>query len=341
MEKKPTSSNTKTEILDAYNELLKQVEEKKSGQPKEIKETEEREKTVKSALSVSKDGIINQIASLKISLNSELEKIEESLVNESKKLAQVQEAIKLQEQRLQDLYGINATTDSVSVMLAMQKEKKEQFEFEMEQKRQQLDGNIAETKLNWEKEKKILEQKLTEEKDLLQKQRKREEEEYSYNLQLNRKKDTDLYNQKKFDLDKELVSKKALFEQEIKSRELAVTAAELELKDLREKNALTPKLIEQAVNDAVSANTDKLSTEHKYESQLKTSEFQSEIKLRDQEIANYKAKIKDVEVQLSQLASKAEQADKSAKDIAIKAIESSSNYKIIDRVRDSKDENGK
>jgi hypothetical protein len=212
---------------------------------------------------------------------------------------------------------------------------------EMDQKRQQLDGDIAQTKLNWEKDKKILEQKLTEEKDLLQKQRKREEEEYSYNLQLNRKKDADLYNQKKFDLDKELASKKALFEQEIKSRELAVTAAELELKELREKDALTPKLIEQAVKDAVTGITEKLNTEYKYESQLKTSGFESEIKLRDQEIANYKAKIKDIEVQLSQFASKAEQADKSAKDIAIKAIESSSNYKIIDRVRDSKDENSK
>jgi len=341
MEKKPTPSSTKNEILEAYNELLKQVEEKKSGQPKDIKETEEREKLIKGALSTSKDGIINQIANLKISLIKELEKIEESLVGESKKLSQVQEAIKLQEQRLSDLYGVNTTADSVSVMLALQKEKKEVFEQEMEQKRQQLDDDITETKLKWQKEKIALEQQLKEEKEQIQKQRKREEEEYVYNLTLNRKKDTDLYNQKKHDLENELTTRKAVFEQEIKSRELAVIAAESELKELREKAASTPKIIDQAVNDAIVANTEKLTTTYKFETQLKARESESEIKLRDQEIVNFKTKIKDIEVQLAQLASKAEQADKSAKDIAIRAIDSSSNYKIIDRIRDTKEEVGK
>jgi hypothetical protein len=341
MEKKLSTSNTKNEILEAYSELLKQVEDKKSGQPKEIKETEEREKIVKGALAASKEGIINQIAGLKITLNSELEKIEESLVNESKKLAQVQEAIKFQEQRLNDLYGINATTDSVSVMLAIQKEKKESFELEMEQKHRLLDEEIAETKQNWEKDKKILEHQLKDDKDQILKQRKREEEEYTYNLGLNRKKDTDLYNQKKTDLEKELATKKALFEQEIKSRELVVSAAEVELKELREKAMATPKIIEQSVKEAVADCTEKLSTNYKFESQLKAKESESDIKLRDQEISNLKAKIKDIEGQLAQFASKAEQADKSAKDIAIKAIESSSNYKIIDRIRESKEEGSK
>lgn len=341
MEKKPTPSSTKNEILEAYNDLLKQVEEKKSGQPKEIKENEEREKIVKGALMASKEGIINQIAGLKITLNNELEKIEESLVNESKKLAQVEEAIKLQEQRLKDLYGINTTTDSVSVMLAIQKEKKESFEFEMEQKRRQFDEEIAETKQKWDKEKKLLELQLKDEKDQIQKQRKREEEEYVYNLALNRKKDADQYNQKKADLEKEISSKKALFEQEIKSRELAVIAAESELKELRAKDLSTPKVIEQSVKEAVEANIEKLSTTYKFESQLKAKESESEIKLRDQDILNLKGKIKDIEIQLVQFASKAEQADKSAKDIAIKAIDSSSNYKVFERTKEAREEFGK
>jgi len=341
MEKKLSTSSTKNEILEAYNELLKQAEEKKSGQPKEIKETEEREKIVREALSANKEGIINQIASLKISLNSELEIIEESLIKESKKLSQVEDAIKLQELRLKDLYEINATTDSVSVMLAFQKGKKEAFELEMEQKRKLFDEEITERKQNWEKEKSKLELQIKDEKEQIQKQRKREEEEYKYNLELARKKDLDQYNQKKADLEKEFTTKKALFEQEIKSRELAIIATESELKELREKNISMPKILEQAVKEAVAANTEKLNASHKFEAQLKSKEFESELKLRDQEIINLKSKIKDIEVQLSNLALKAEQADKSAKDIAIKAIESSSNFKIIDRSREVKDDSGK
>jgi len=154
MEKKVTTSSTKTEIFEAYNELLKQMDGQKPGQPKEMKEGEEREKVLKNAGSINKEGIIKQIAGLKISLNTELEKVEEALVTESKKLAQVKEAIQIQEQRLQDLYGINATADSIAVMLTLQKEKKEAFEKEMEQKQKQLDTEISEARQKWDKEKK-------------------------------------------------------------------------------------------------------------------------------------------------------------------------------------------
>ncbi|NJK84602.1 MAG: hypothetical protein HC906_00045 [Bacteroidales bacterium] len=69
--------------------------------------------------------------------------------------------------------------------------------------------------------------------------------------------------------------------------------------------------------------------------------MKEKLKLRDQEISNLNAKIKDIEGQLSQFALKAEQADKSAKDIAIKAIESSTNVKIIERSKETRDENSK
>ncbi|MBN1974163.1 MAG: hypothetical protein JW787_11025, partial [Sedimentisphaerales bacterium] len=336
-----SASNTKNEILEAYNELLKKLEGQKPGQPKEIKEKEERENVLKNAVSINKEGIIKQIAGLKISLNTELEKVEEALVAESKKLLQVQEAIQIQEQRLQDLYGINATADSMAVMLSLQREKKENFEKEMEQKQKQLDYEITETRQKWDKEKKESEQLTKEEKERLMKQRKRDEEEYSYSLEIARKKDANVYSQKKETLEKELTDKKTKFEQEIKSREQAVINAETELTDLREKSVSFPKLIEQSVKEAVADNTAKLQTTYKFESQLKSKESESEVKLRDQEIASLKAKIKDIEIQLAQSFSKAEQADKSAKDIAIRAIESSANYKIIDRIKEPKDDSGK
>jgi hypothetical protein len=341
MEKKVTPSSTKTEILEAYSELLKQMDGQNPGQPKEMKESEEREKVLKNAGSINKEGIIKQIAGLKISLNSELEKVEEALVTESKKLSQVQEAIQIQEQRLQDLYGINATADSIAVILTLQKDKKESFEKEMEQKQKQLDEEIAETRQKWDKEKKEAELLMKEEKDRLLKQRKRDEEEYTYNLEISRKKDTDLYAQKKAGLEKELADKKDKFEQEIKSREQAVINAETELNDLRDKNASFPKLMEQSVKEAVAENTEKLQTIYKFDGQLKAKEYETDVKLRDQEIANLKAKIKDLESQLAQSSSKAEQADKSAKDIAIRAIESSANYKIIDRSKENKEDSSK
>ena len=341
MEKKVSPSNTKTEILEAYNSLVKQVETPNSLQPKEMKEKEEQEKTVKTAVTINKEGIIKQIASLKISLNNELEKVEEALLTESKKLAQVHEAIGIQQNRLNELYDINASADSVSIMLTLQKEKKESFEKEMELERKQLNDQINEAKQKWDKEKKEYDVLLKEEKDRLQKQQKREDEEYAYNLNLARKKDVDQYELKKAALEKELTDRKTKFEQEITSREQAVIAAETELKELREKVALQPKQLEQSIKESVAEATEKLQTTYKFETQLKLKEVETEIKLRDQDILNLKAKIKDLDTQLQQQSSKAEQADKSAKDIAIKAIESSSSYKVFERSKENREETGK
>lgn len=341
MEKKVSPTNTKTEIFEAYNELLKQMENQPSGQPKEVKEKEERDNTVKTAISVNKEGIIKQIANLKLSLNADLEKVEDALVSESKKLTQVQAAITIQEQRLKDLYTINATADSVSAMLTLQKEKKEAFEKEIEQKRIQFDDEISTVRQKWEKDKSDSETLAKEEKDRLQKQRKRDEEEYAYNMELSRKKDTDQYELKKQILTKELADKKNSFEQEIKSREQAVIEAEQELIDLRTKAASYPKLLEQSIKEAVTESTEKLQTTYKYETQLKAKEYESDVKLRDQDIANLKSKIKDLEIQLVQFATKADQADKSAKDIAIKAIESSQNIRVVERTRDTKEDAAK
>lgn len=340
MEKKITPSSTKTEIFEAYNDLMKQMNTQ-TVQPKESKEKEARENVIKTAVTVNKEGIIQQIAGLKISLNNELEKIEETLINESRKLSQVQDAIKIQEERLSDLYAVNATTDSLSVMLALQSEKKESFDKEIEQKKALFENEMTETRIKWEKEKKNYELLLKEDQDKLQKQRKREEEEYGYNISLTRKKDTDLYEQKKAALEKELTDRKKAFDSEMTGREQSIIAAETELKELREKVSLFPKQLEEAIKKAVGENTANLQMTFKFEKQLKDKEFETDIKLRDQEITSLKNKISDLESQLIQQSSKADQADKSAKDIAIKAIESSVSFKVFERSKENKDENAK
>ncbi|HUT42868.1 MAG TPA: hypothetical protein VMW95_00920 [Desulfobacterales bacterium] len=331
MEKKLTPASTKSEILKAYNELLNKTQETKQDSPKEEQEKKIRETTVAEAAGLTDEKIIGQISSLKLSLNSTLDKIEDDLTSECQKLLKIREAIDIEDQRLKDFYQINAGADSLAAILAAQKEKKEEFEREMTVRKNEFEEQLKNEKLNRDKETRLWEEKRKETEEALKKQRSREEEEYQYNLKLARKKDQDQYDQKKAMLEKELTQKRESFESEINSREQAVAAAEKELTELRSKAQKFPEELEKAVQAAIKETTAQLDKEHKFEKQLLLKDHDGEIKLKSQQIESLLAKIKDLEIQLKQAYAKAENAENNTKEITLKAIQSSGQIKIIEK----------
>lgn len=331
MEKKVTPTSTKTEILNAYNQLLNKAQESKQDNPKDEQEKKIRETTLAVAADLTDEKIIGQISSLKLTLNSRLDKIEDDITGEYQRLLKIREAIAIEDQRLKDFYQINAGADSLSVILAVQKEKKEEFEHEMSFKKEGFEDELRAEKLKHDKETKLLEEKRKEAEESLKKQRSREEEEYQYNVKMARKKDQDQYEQKKAMLEKGLVEKRESFENDFNSREHIIAAAEKELTELRAKADKFPIEMETAVNNSIKETTAKLEKDHKFERQLILKDHEGELKLKNQQIESLLTKIKDLEIQLKQAYSKADNAENNTKEITLKAIQSSGQIKIIEK----------
>ncbi|MGE4587524.1 MAG: hypothetical protein AB7D05_09295 [Mangrovibacterium sp.] len=335
MKTQVSSKNTKNEILSAYEELLKKVQEEKTEEPKKLQERQKQETVVKNAEALSCEGIVKSIADLKVNLSTTLDKLGSSFVSEFGKFEELQQAINLEKKSLEDLYQLSANTDSLSVMLLAQREKREQFEQEMALRKAELDEKIKTEKEKFEaemtekrallkKEQEIMQSNAKEEADLLKKSRQREEEEFQYNLKITRKKESDLYEEKKQKLEKELAEKKLAFEKEFTEREARVKGAEEELNELRSRAGAFPSELEKAVNAAVKETTEKLETNFRFEKELREKETAGELKLKDQTIETLKNKIKDLDASLKELSHKTATAEANVKDIAIKAIESSS-----------------
>jgi len=359
MEKEFSVKSTKNEILAAYEELLAKVKDQKSDQPKQIQEETRKKEVVVKASENSTEGIVNGIASLKLGVAKELDKLSEQLTAEYKKLEQIQLAINLEKKNLQELYEVTANADSLAAMLLAQKEKKAQFEAEMTLKKAELEEKMKtessnfdekistekesfETAMKAQKEQWKLDQAKWNEqqkelKDSTEKQRKREEEDYLYNLKLTRKKETDLYDEKKAKLEKDLIEKKAAFEKEISEREAKVNAAEAELNELRAKASGFPKELEKAITTTEKAVAEKLTMQFSFEKQLTAKQTEGELKLREQTITTLQSKIKDLEAANKELSGKSITAENTVKDIAIKAIESARKLQIIDKTRDSQE----
>ena len=108
--KKPeplTLKNTKQQMLDAYNELLKKLEEKRESELKpEQKVAEQKvERAVKTADALSLDGVAESISQIKSEMNKLLTALVDKLENELAKYDQVKQAIEAQEKELEETFS--------------------------------------------------------------------------------------------------------------------------------------------------------------------------------------------------------------------------------------------
>ena len=319
-----TSRNTKNEILEAYNELLKKVKEQKPIDRQAEKEKAEKKEIVETAAQNSVEKIVKDLAELKLTIAKSLDSMEEQLIGEFKKLNNTRRAIEIEQKNLEDIHEIRAEADSLAALLLAQKEKKQAFETEMEQKREVFEETMTDAKLAWKKEQEEFERAKKEREEDIKKARKREEEEYAYNLQLERKKDQDAYAERKALQEKELEEKRLSLEKSWAEREAALAAKEQELASLRQRVEAFPQELEQAVAAAEQAISEKLEFKYNYEAQMLAKETEGEKKLSQQIIASLQAKIKEQDEQIRQLTQKANEAGLQVQNIAVKAIEGAS-----------------
>ncbi len=325
MNEEVSSKNTKKEILDAYEELKQQLQEKKKEVPGSEPQEAPKTRVVEEASGIQPDKIMKDISNLKIGLSQSLDKVEEALIEEHKKLSGVSEAIRLEKENLQNIYQIKAEADSLAALIAAHKEKKQELEQEVKEKREA-----------WEKEKQQFELELKEGKERIRKEREREEDEYIYNRNQKRKKEEDTYNEKVVKQEKELKEKREAFEKEMQEREADIKASEEELKDLRKKAEQFPAQLEEAVKQKEKEISERLTSDFKHEKDLLEKEYQGELKLLNQTIKSLQDKIRDQDNMMNQLYKKVENADKNVKDIVLKAIEGSGRYPFQEKVADER-----
>jgi hypothetical protein len=329
METQVSEKSTKAEILKAYETLLKDIQRAKSDIPKQIQEEKQQKEILGKVSGITGEEIVKNIAGLKSSLSNSLDVMLQRLTDEFKKLEEIRAAIALEKKTLEDLYALSANTDSLAAMLHVHKEKKESFERNMKETEDAFANEMADKKAQWELEK--TKQKTAEKEyaDDLGKRRKREDEEYVYNLKIKRQKEQDEYDARKFQLEKELIEKQSNFEQEISNREAELKSAEAELTELRKNNAEFPAKSDKALKDKEIEITKQLQTKYDFEIKLMGKETEADIRLKDQIIISLQEKIKEQQTQLKEYADKANRAEASVKDIAVKAIENASKVRMF------------
>jgi len=325
--KKLSATNTKQEMLDAYNKLLESLESKKDNEIKASEKIEE--KQVKAAIdftdSISNEIINKKISDLKYEFGSTLSKLNEKIEEEFTNYQSIKKAVLAKENELSEIYEIQKNSESLYALLEAQRIKKEEFVEAMQNDKLELETEISEKKKKWEIEKiqKETELKEKEQKELAA--RNREKEEYTYNFKREQQLLHDKFESEKTSLEKELTALKEKTVKELEEREKNILDSEAELKELRAKSAEFPKEISRVVEKSVKDATERIILEAKHKEELLISSFDGEKKSLGIRIDSLEKTIKEQNEMIAKLSGQLEKSYSQIQDIATKAVAGSSN----------------
>lgn len=326
-----SEKSKKNEIFDAYNSLLKKIQNTKEESHQEVKVKHQNEEVVVRAAKFDTEQIVTTLGQAKVMITQNLGLLEKKLTEEYDRLNELQQAIKVESKHLEELHQIKKNADSLAALLLAQKERKASFDVEMEELRKTLEHEIELKRTEWRLEKERYDQLKVEYEVANKKERVRDEDEYRYKIAVERKKDQDVYENKKALLERDLAEKKELFEKNCGTRQAVLEMAEDELKSQRNRVAGFPKELENAVSLTEKSVTESLEREYRYSMNLKSAEIEGEKRLQQQTIVSLQAKIKEQDILIRELSARAETASQQVQSIALKALEGATGIVKNDR----------
>ncbi|MBI2353583.1 MAG: hypothetical protein HYV06_00910 [Deltaproteobacteria bacterium] len=325
-------------MLDAYNELLSQMEGKRESNA--TPEQKVAEKAVKQVVAVADaltaDTIIRDISGLKTEVGKVLTTLSDRLEQEAGRYEAVKRAITEKEKELAEIYEIQKAASSLSALIEAQNLKKEEFEADMLSRKEALSREIDETRQEWQKEKAQRTAEVKELEAVEAKKRVREKEEFEYNIQRERQTARDAFEKEKagFEeeksrMEREIAQRREVADREFVEREQAIGRQEQELAGLRAQVAAFPKELETTVAREVKQAVDKVQAEAKFRMELAQKQFEGERNVLESKITSLETSVKDQAARISSLGEQVEKSYVQVQAIAVKAVEGSASKPLV------------
>jgi len=326
---KISTYNTKKEIFEAFNLLKKRFEEQAKAElkPEKVKKEREEKEIVKIADKVASESAINRINDLKIEIGNELSDISGKLETETKQYNTINNAMKIKEKELEELFEIEKSAFTLAALIEAQKLKKLEYENEMLNRKKELEDEIESTKIGWEKEQQQHAALIMEKKKEEEKIRKREKEEYEYSFNREKELKKSKVNDEIRELEKKIKDKKEEFqkqmvdkEDDLLQREIAVSEREKKVDDLQKRVDAFPAEMESQVNKMVKATTDALKAEVKKNEELIIKGYEGEKNVLMTKIESLDKVVTAQKRQIEILSGQIDSAYSKVQDIAVKAV---------------------
>ena len=317
-----TERSRKVDILEAYEQLKKELEALKQGpagagervEPESVKKTTSDQKVAIEAKEVeaayAPEGLIRGISSLKVTISSALGELEDRLVEESRKLESIRKEFGEGRRLLEEGYGSELEAECGAELGGRQAAAGDRWEKEM-----------AEARAEWEREEKARDERLKKEEAEIRRKREWEQDEYEYLSKVKKQRDEET-------LEAELARKRAEFEEKMREKEqvvvergTAIKEREEELVRLKREVEQFPKTIEAKIKEAEKEAT--RATEERFKMEKFTTEREmARLKeLNELTVKGLQEKIKEQSIRIQNLDRDLKEAQSQTHQVATRAVE--------------------
>ncbi|MBE9234309.1 hypothetical protein IQ231_22335 [Cuspidothrix issatschenkoi LEGE 03284] len=338
--KKPTDKNTKAEILQAYEELLKeqaalktQLEQKPTEKPSAPKPEPKTEPKTEPKIAMPQTTTIQQkmnntiqsLANIQLGFGSAANELSEQLTTKAAKLAEIQQVVSEEVAQLSELHNLEVSEDILDILIQTYEDNEKAYQEEYSQRYEVLSQELLELNNNWQKEQEEHQRNIKERNENLNRTRQRDAAEYKYDLELQRKLTNDEYEQEQKLLNNQLEEEKQTTEKQWSEREKIIADREKEFAELRAKVEAFPKEKETALKKATEEGKGIATYQAKVKSDLYGKEVEGQKRFYEQRLQSLEQTITNQQTRLENLSRQLESALKQVQDLAVKAIEGSSN----------------
>lgn len=330
--KKPLSlRNTKQDLLEAYEGILKELKQTKATELNPGKQREEKEQSIviETAKSNSEEAIAQNIGLLKNDISNFLDDIHHKLETSVEKFLSLEKAIKFKEEELKEIYGIEKEANGLAALIETCKARKAEFELEMEEREISFEDEVKSQRDAWIKEKKQHDDAIKERDAEDKKLREREKEDFYYQFNREKQQKTTQLNDELASLEKEIALKKEAADKDFAQREENLNERENELKQLRQKADKFPTELETSIKKSVKEAVEQEQLLAKSRYLLLEKEKEGEQKVYEARLSAMDKTIEEQNNRIISLASQHEVAYQKVQDIAVRAVEGSANVKGI------------
>lgn len=353
--KKVTARNTKAEILQAFEELKSEksdLESQVKQLNKEVKtilpqppkateippqETTKANKTMNQTKLVQADieQTLKNLGQLQIGFGSAASQLSEQLIKEASTLEELNTAVNGEVAQLETLHNLAEIDDTtLDDLIESYQETSKEFATEYNEQQETLNQELQDSQKAWQKEQETHNRIIKERNENYRKTRQRDEAEYQYNLELERNLDTENYEQEKKQLYAELTETQLVQEKAWEEREKAISEREKQYQEAQVKVEEFEVKKQENIKNGKENGRNIGHYQAKVKTDLRSKEIEGETRNYQLRIESLTQTIQNQDSRILNLSKQLDAALKQVQDLAVKAIEGTSNRNSFDALKE-------
>ncbi|MCP2729561.1 hypothetical protein [Limnofasciculus baicalensis] len=323
------TKDSKEQIFKAFEQIIgdrKKIDSKIATKEEEAEKAKNKQ-ILEVASTYTVDSIVKGLADLQLDFGNIVNGLSEKLTQETDKLDELKIAIAVETEQLQKLQQIRVVADALHIRTQEHQERLKDLEQKTTEQRESIEKDQTEKRKIWTKEQTEFEINSQERNELLIKERERQEADFQYELERQRKIETDEYEQLQRNQERELREKNQEKDKQWAEREKTLQDNQPLFEEYQQKVESFPTELEEAIKKAKEEAIKDVTHDGKIKADLLEKEWESTKQSYEFKIQSLEANINKQSEQIGQLYAQLQETLKQSQSLAMRAFDSSSSDK--------------